>query len=229
MKALVAMFAILATPAAAECRLALALGLDVSSSVDAQEYALQRDGLAAALLSPGVRRALFSTPDRWVALAVYEWSGRWQQALILDWTEIGDEGRLTAAAERIAGTSRSYRDYPTALGAALGYGATLLERGPACERRTLDISGDGVNNESYAPADAYRAFPFGDAVVNGLVITGSDPEVAGFYLSQVLRGPGAFLERAGDFRDFEAAMTRKLEREIGFAVIGAAAPLPPDG
>ncbi|MCT8329714.1 DUF1194 domain-containing protein [Albidovulum sediminis] len=228
MKTLAALVALLATPAAADCRLALALGLDVSSSVDAQEYALQRDGLAAALLSPEVKRALFYTPDQWVALAVYEWSGRWQQALILDWTDLRDESRLTEAAERIAGTSRSYRDYPTALGAALGFGAVLLDRAPDCERRTLDISGDGVNNEAFAPSDAYRAFPFGDTVVNGLVITGSDPEVAGFYLSQVLRGQGAFLERAGDFSDFEAAMTRKLEREIGFAVIGAMSPLPPD-
>ena len=42
--------------AAAECRLALSLGLDVSSSVDAREYRLQTEGLAAALIAPEVRR-----------------------------------------------------------------------------------------------------------------------------------------------------------------------------
>ena len=30
----------------------------------------------------------------------------------------------------------------------------------------------------------------------------------------------AFLEQAGDYGDYEAAMARKLRREIGFAVIG---------
>ncbi|MCV2868190.1 DUF1194 domain-containing protein [Defluviimonas sp. WL0002] len=213
--------------AAAECRLALALGLDVSSSVDPQEYALQRDGLAAALLSQQVKEALFSGDPRWVAIAVYEWSGRWQQAMVLDWTPIRNDMDLTLAAERIASAQRSYQDYPTALGAALGFGSTLLDRGPACDRRTLDISGDGVNNEAFAPSDAYRAFPFGDTLVNGLVITGSDPNVAQFYMSHVLRGPGAFLEQAGDYRDYEEAMARKLRREIGFAIIGAAAQ--PDG
>ena len=217
-------FALLASPAAAQCRLALALGLDVSSSVDAGEYQLQRDGLAAALLSDEVKRALFSAPGQWVTLAVYEWSGRWQQGLVLDWIALTGEGALTEAAERIAGATRSFDEYPTALGAALGYGATLLGRAPDCERRTLDVSGDGVNNEAFGPAQAYRAFPFGDTIVNGLVNTGSDPNVAAFYLAHVLRGPGAFLERAGDFRDFEAAMRRKLEREIGFAVIGEMTP-----
>lgn len=212
----------LAAPAAAasECRLALALGLDVSASVDAQEYALQRDGLAAALLSQEVKEALFSVGSQWVALAVYEWSGRWQQAMVLDWTPIRDEADLTRAAEGIAAAERSFDEYPTALGAGLGYGAMLLGRAPDCDRRTLDISGDGVNNEAFAPSDAYRAFPFGDTLVNGLVITGSDPGVVPFYLSNVLRGPGAFLEQAGDYRGYEAAMARKLRREIGFAVIG---------
>ncbi|MCB2138297.1 MAG: DUF1194 domain-containing protein, partial [Rhodobacteraceae bacterium] len=103
MRALAMAFALLASPAAAQCRLALALGLDVSSSVDAGEYQLQRDGLAAALLSDEVKRALFSAPGQWVTLAVYEWSGRWQQGLVLDWIALTGEGALTEAAERIAG------------------------------------------------------------------------------------------------------------------------------
>ena len=45
---------------AAACRQALALGLDVSGSVDTDEYRLQLDGLAAALTSPEVVSALIS-------------------------------------------------------------------------------------------------------------------------------------------------------------------------
>ena len=46
------------------CRLALSLGLDVSSSVDAREYRLQTEGLAAALIAPEVRGAFLAAPRR---------------------------------------------------------------------------------------------------------------------------------------------------------------------
>ena len=90
-----------AAPAAAQdCRLALALAIDVSSSVDAQEDALQRNGLAAALLAPEVQSAFFAAPQP-VALAVYEWSGRFNQALVVDWQEIDSPLALAAVAATI--------------------------------------------------------------------------------------------------------------------------------
>ncbi|MGB2203609.1 MAG: DUF1194 domain-containing protein, partial [Pseudooceanicola atlanticus] len=49
--------------AGAECRLALLLALDVSASVDETEYKLQRDGLAAALNRPLIRRAILEGAD----------------------------------------------------------------------------------------------------------------------------------------------------------------------
>ena len=48
-----------AAPAAAGCRLALAIGMDVSASIDETEYRLQRQGMAGALLSPRVQSLLF--------------------------------------------------------------------------------------------------------------------------------------------------------------------------
>ncbi|MEL6103903.1 MAG: DUF1194 domain-containing protein, partial [Pseudomonadota bacterium] len=77
--------ACLALPAWGDCRLALLLALDVSSSVDMVEDDLQRGGLAAALVAPEVRAAFLAGPDP-VALAVFEWSGRYNQEIILDWT-----------------------------------------------------------------------------------------------------------------------------------------------
>ena len=47
-----------ASAGVAECRQALALGLDVSGSVDAREYRLQLDGVAGALDDPAVRAAV---------------------------------------------------------------------------------------------------------------------------------------------------------------------------
>ena len=42
-----------------------------------------------------------------------------------------------------------------------------------------------------------------------------------FYRNEVLRGPGAFLEIAQGFEDYETAMRRKLEREVRPREIGA--------
>ena len=60
-------------PARANCWLALALGLDVSQSVDAVEYRLQLDGLANALEDAEVQSAIFAYAPVTVRLMVYEW------------------------------------------------------------------------------------------------------------------------------------------------------------
>ncbi len=212
---------------AAECRLALVLAMDVSSSVDAREDVLQRGGMVAALTSPEVRAAFFAT-DQPVALAVYEWSGRYNQEVLLNWTLIDRPSVLLHAAEVIAQSKRSHNDFPTAMGYALGYGAGMLERAPDCLYKTLDMAGDGQNNEGFSPAQAYAAFPFDGVTVNGLVVNGADYEaetgLIAFYKGQVIRGAGAFVEIAQGFEDYERAMRRKLERELTPPVIGNAIP-----
>ena len=222
----VAALMLAAAPAgAAECRLALALALDVSSSVDAAEDRLQRSGLAAALIAPEVRAAFLSSPLP-VALAVYEWSGRYNQDVLLDWRLIGDEGALVLAAETIGRSRRGTDEFPTAVGYALGFGAGFLARAPDCLFKTLDVSGDGRNNDGFPPGTAYREFTFDGATVNGLVIATSglaaDAGLIAFYRDEVLHGPGAFLEIARGFADFERAMRRKLERELRAKAVGDA-------
>jgi hypothetical protein len=44
--------------------------------------------------------------------------------------------------------------------------------------------------------------------------------LAAYLARLVIRGPGAFVETAKDYSDFERAMTRKLERELAGMVIG---------
>ena len=207
-----------AAPAsAAECRLALLLAIDVSSSVDPREDALQRQGLAAALRAPEVQAAFFAV-DLPVALAAYEWSGRYNQKVLLDWIVVDSGDALQRASDRIAASRRSEDEYPTAMGYALGYGAIMLDRGPDCLARTIDMAGDGRNNEGFPPASAYAEFPFDGVTVNGLVIDAAEFEtqtrLIPFYRNEVIRGPGAFLVVADGFEDYERAMRRKLEREL---------------
>lgn len=218
---------------AAECRLALVLAMDVSSSVDAAEDALQRGGMVSALIAPEVQEAFFAT-DAPVALAAFEWSGRYNQEVLLDWTLIRQPEDLLRAAEILAASKRSHNDFPTAMGYALGFGAQMLERAPTCLKKTIDVAGDGQNNEGFSPKQAYANFPFADVTVNGLVINGADFEgetgLIGFYKGQVIHGPGAFVEIADGFDDYERAMRRKLKREVSPPVFGTlSAPARPKG
>lgn len=214
------------TPIAANanCRLALLLAIDVSSSVDAAEDILQRGGISAALSSPEVVAAFLASDDH-VALAAYEWSGRYNQQILLDWTIVKDRETLFLAAEKIATSKRSHNDFPTAMGYALGYGAGMMGRAPSCEQQTLDVAGDGQNNEGFTPTQAYAAFHFENITVNGLVINGADFEaetgLIAYYNGQVIRGPGAFVEVAAGFEDYERAMRRKLERELALPILGS--------
>ena len=112
--------------------------------------------------------------------------------------------------------ARSIRRY------ALGYAAAVFEAAPACVQKTLDVSGDGVNNDGFAPSLAYRNFPLGDVTVNGLTIGGFADDLAGYYRRELIKGPGAFVEEARGFRDFERAMRRKLVRELSAIAVGAA-------
>lgn len=220
--AILAMGVMSANSANAACRLALLLAMDVSSSVSDEEYKLQQTGLATALLSEDVLGAILNTTDGHVTLAIYEWSGRNQQRILLNWLELTDKQSVLSAASAILNSRRSFSKYPTSMGFSLGYGAGLYKAAPVCDRKVMDVSGDGINNDGFGPQTAYRHFPFDDVTVNGLVTAGSDPDVEWFYEREVLRGRNAFLEVAQGFDDFERTMTRKLFREISNLMIGAA-------
>ncbi len=225
----------IAAPVRADCRLALALGLDVSGSVNAREYRLQLDGVAAALISPDVQAALFSVPGTHVTLAVYQWGGAHQQQMLLDWTPLERPGDAAGVARHLNASGSRFDDPATAIGAAIEFGAALLDEKPDCWRHTLDISGDGPSN---AGADPGSVLHDSRLTVNGLVVnpTGrdnTDKDLTGartlayHYRTHVIRGPSAFIETATDFADFERAMTRKLLREVQMIAVSGLPVLPP--
>ncbi|MEO1640233.1 MAG: DUF1194 domain-containing protein [Pseudomonadota bacterium] len=216
--ALFTLLCLWAAPAAA-CRLALVLAVDVSSSVDGTEDQLQRGGLATALISPEVQSAFFVSDDP-VALMVFEWSGRDHQTVILPWTLVSSQADLLLAAETIRNSTRSVSNAPTAMGHALGFASQQLQVGPQCLFQTIDVSGDGVNNDGFGPALAYATFPFDGITVNGLVITGAPDSPVSYFEEQVKRGPLSFVEIADGFADFAAAMERKLIKELSARIIG---------
>ncbi|WP_413868184.1 DUF1194 domain-containing protein [Albidovulum sp.] len=215
------LLALIATPALPACRLALALGIDVSRSVDARDYAIQKDGLLAALADRVIVDA-FLKPEDHVALAVFEWSGQAHQDIVLDWTEVAGEAGLLRIRGDIAAHARAADHLPTGLGAALDFGRDLLDRAPDCLARTLDISGDGRSNDGRKPEDVYAAGDFREIVVNGLPIGGHEADIAIYYRTRVIRGPGAFVEIARTQDDYPRAILRKLEKELTEQLLGRA-------
>jgi Protein of unknown function (DUF1194) len=231
----------LASPALAEdCRLALVLALDVSSSVDVAEHRLQREGLVQALLAPEVVRAFLAGDP--VALYAFEWSSPSTQVSISSgWQTIAGEEDLLRIAAHLAAHRRIGRHNPhpsTGVGAALAYATTVLQEGPDCRARTVDISGDGVNNDGFGPDVAYAAYPFDGVTVNALVVRGAqhnirlsetEAELVAWFAAEVLQGPGAFLVVAAGYEDFERAMIAKLLRELEVPVASGALVADPAG
>lgn len=234
MRALALLLALAAGPAAADCRQALVLGLDVSRSVDRREHALQTGGLARALEDAEVRAAFLADPGAPVEFAVFDWSGAGEQRLLLPWTRVTGAGVLDRAAAALRQIGRPEGSGMTAVGSALMFGAALLAERPGCARRTLDLSGDGVSNSGPPPQWIELGAAGREITVNGLAIgrpgagrVALDPDLgalSAWYGAAVIRGPGAFVQEAVGFEDFARAIRRKLLRELQPPVAAGEAP-----
>lgn len=215
--------ALAAAPARAfDCHTALTLALDASDSVDAQEAALQRAGVAAALRDPAVQAAIAPGPGAGVMLRVFEWADPGERIALLPWTPLTGGADAEAAAARIEAAAPAPLGGQTGLGDALGHAAAGFAAVAQCGRRIIDVSGDGPGNIGRSPASLRRAGAFDGLVINGLVIRhpsfdsahppGRDP--LPYYRAQVLHGPGAFVEVIGGYEAYARAMRRKLLREL---------------
>lgn len=223
---------LLAVPAGAQCRLALALGFDVSASVDQREYRLMMQGTGAALLDPQVQAAVFTGLP--VTLTAYVWAGAREQMIVAFWRVIESPEDLALFADRVASFPRPHGDPlgiwggRTGVGAAMRAGGGLLAQPPAlaCDARTLDLAGDGPSNDG--PNGAILP----GITVNALAIGGDLPldhetayeRLSGWYRAHVIQGPGAFVMVAEDFDAFADAMRRKLLRELMPPLLGALTP-----
>ena len=94
------------TASAVSVGLELLLLTDVSGSVDANEYALQKTGYVNAFNSAAVQNAITAAPG---GIAVYygEWSGASQQATMVGWTHITNATQASAFATATATSALS--------------------------------------------------------------------------------------------------------------------------
>jgi hypothetical protein len=199
--------------------LLLVLAVDASGSIDPDEFALQREGIAEAIAHPAVLGAIRSKPRGAIGVAMVEWGSPGGAETVVDWVRVADAASAELAARAMRDAPRSPQSF-NAIGDALVHCGLLLEAAPwRAGERTIDLSGDGPDMRSRVPAPAARdALVSQGVVVNGLAIEVSsnwrDGRLAALLERDVIGGPGAFVMRADDRRDFARAMRAKLIREI---------------
>ncbi|MEM8751512.1 MAG: DUF1194 domain-containing protein [Pseudomonadota bacterium] len=212
----------LAASPAASCEVALVLAVDVSGSVDPQEYDLQMEGLAAALGDPTVRDALTGAAAE---VAVIQWSGSSRQSIVAPWSAMRGEADVDRLIEAVEAAPRAFRHFSTAIGDALSFSADMLgEVAGRCARLVVDVSGDGPSNEGADVGAMRDALVRGGVLINGLAIEISEPGLSDYYRDEVIGGPGSFVMTARDFADYPRAIRRKLLRELTAPVVDAAPP-----
>lgn len=205
--------------------LELVLALDSSSSVSAEEFDLQRRGIALAFRDPAVRKAIADLGEPGLAVAVLQWSGGRMQRLAVEWTRITgaaggqDIDRLAAA---VASSARLLTG-GTSLGGAVRTALAEIEANRfEGRRKVIDVSGDGFTGLS-PRRERDRAVERG-VTINGLAILNEKPELGLYYAAHLIGGPGAFVLTAGSYEDFAEAMRDKLLQEISGFTVAAAPP-----
>jgi hypothetical protein len=194
--------------------LALVLAVDVSASVDLDEFALMVEGLGSALEDASVLRAFTSGPAGAVAVACMFWSEPTGHEIAAPWTRIADGGAAAEMAGLVRTAPRPARPGRTAIGAALLAAGRLLATCPFPARRlVVDVSGDGRQNAGPALAPARLALLDAGITINGLAVANEEPDLAAWYAANLIGGPGAFAMETPDYAAFAQAMREKLLRE----------------
>jgi uncharacterized protein DUF1194 len=215
-----------AARAAEEVDLLLVLSSDVSRSIDAPKFKLQRDGYAAAIVDPRVIQAIRSGALGKIAVSFVEWSGVGAQKIVIDWSVIQDEASAKDFSAQIIEAPRAFADR-TSISGGIDFAMAQLARSPyQATRRTIDVSGDGTNNSGRDVADARDEALAKGVTINGLVILSEHPMswnadhtnppggLDSYYRNNVVGGPGSFVMVAENFNSFGQAILNKLIAEI---------------
>src|SRR5262245_36174021 len=227
---LAACLALTVTALAAEpVDLLLVLASDVSRSVDAAKFKLQREGYIAAISNPRVIEVIRSGPHGRIAVCFVEWSGVGAQKIVIDWTLIDGVKAAQEFTSQLDEAQRSFADR-TSISGGIDFAMAQLERAPfQSARRTIDVSGDGTNNSGRDVTAARDDAVAQGVTINGLVILSEQPlswnadhtnppgGLEAYYRNNVIGGPNAFVMVAENFNTFGQAILNKLIAEVADA------------
>lgn len=208
--------------AAEDVDLALVIAVDISTSMDADEQELQRDGYVAAFRHSDVIRAIIGGARGRIAVTYVEWAGPSIHYLTVPWTVIADREDAEAFAAALAAAPLR-REPGTSISSGLLYaGGQFNRRDYRADRLAVDISGDGPNNTGH-PVELMRDWLIRRGVtINGLpIMLKAEPDIEEYisnldvyYEDCVIGGPGAFMIPVKDASSFGTAIRSKLILEI---------------
>ncbi|MPR11514.1 DUF1194 domain-containing protein [Microvirga tunisiensis] len=205
-------------------------GLDFSHSVSLEEHWIVQEGLAQALLSPEILRAIQAGHHGRIGFALFGWHTTIMP--LLPWMRIGSADDAELAVQRIRAAiieqiateatlrrAESRFGRPTDLSHALSSATAMLLAAPFRSRRSvINIIGNGpdnVNEDAQGARDAALALGF---TINGVVL-GHDPDVIAYFQQKVVGGPGSFVEHVPSPEGMAEVLRRKFINDIviGFA------------
>jgi len=202
-----------------EVDLQLIIATDVSGSVSHNEAFLQRKGVADAFRHREVITAIESGSHGRIAGAYVDWSSRFYNQVLVDWTMIDGEEAALEYANVLMRTPRT-RGQGTSISDVLEFSMAVLEISPyRSAKQVIDISGDGPNRSGRPLLEVKEEVVSKGIVINGLPVV--DPygwdefsNLAEYFRGCVIGGPGAFVQVAEGFADFSRAIRRKLVLEL---------------
>ena len=136
--------------------LLLVLAVDASGGIDADEFRLQREGCAGALVHPAVLAAVTSQPLGAIGVALVEWGSPGGAATVVDWHRVDGAASAERLARAVLDAPRSPQSW-NALGDAVDHAAGLIAAAPwRAGRRVIDVSGDGPDMRGLRPIQIAR-------------------------------------------------------------------------
>jgi len=201
--------------------LELSLLVDVSGSVNATEFDLQKQGYVNAFSNAGLFNDFISKGNLGkIAVNLIYWSGANQQQEVVGWSLIDSVATAQTFASNIGATTRVFNSGSTAIGSALNFAAPkFFNNNFDGARQVIDVSGDGATNDGLDTETARNAaLASGVDTINGIIIQG-ESGLQAFYQNKVIgginaTGAPAFVLTAQSFQDFGAAIDKKIKAEI---------------
>jgi hypothetical protein len=206
--------------------------MDVSGSVDAADYALRVTGYANAFANPALVTAIEGGAIGSIAVTLFQFSDSATQSI--GWTLVDDAASASALSASIAAMARDSSGGTNIIDGINDASASFAGNGFEGTREVIDVSGDGAQSPASCNFDdlncvalqvARDAFLGGgtNRTINALWIDdrdffGDDPadqiNALDYGNLNVIGGPSAFQGVVDDFEQFEAAIDRKIIREV---------------
>lgn len=205
-------------------------GLDVSSSINAQETVLQINGMAEAIKAPEILAAIQHGRYGRIGFAVFIWAdGEYPE--LVSWRMIQTAQDAEAASQELSSRLQQLLSTSTAsvgtltnLSGAIEHASEMLQNAPyTANRAIVNIIGNGEDNVGEDPQRARAELLARGATINGVVV-GGDPAVLNYYRQQVIGGRTAFVLSADKAETLVQVFALKFVSEIALNVQPALRP-----